>query len=101
MYSIPKIDEKRDNKSHVNEGGQHLLQSVGQDRHFKWPLCPSLSLSLSRSLSLSLCLSPPPLLFSALTQSPVRMLWIRNQLLDLVISLLSPATALTQDAVSV
>src|SRR4029434_6174143 len=58
MYSIPKIDEKRDNKSHVNEGGQHLLQSVGQDRHFKRPLCPSLSLSFSLSLSLSLSLSP-------------------------------------------
>ncbi|XP_042565532.1 WD repeat- and FYVE domain-containing protein 4 isoform X2 [Clupea harengus] len=34
----------------------------------------------------------------ALTQSPVRMLWIRNQLLDLVISLLSPDTVLTQEA---
>ncbi|KAG5266359.1 hypothetical protein AALO_G00230130 [Alosa alosa] len=32
----------------------------------------------------------------ALTHSPVRMLWVRNQLLELIISLLSPDTTLTQ-----
>ncbi|XP_062375001.1 WD repeat- and FYVE domain-containing protein 4 isoform X2 [Sardina pilchardus] len=31
-----------------------------------------------------------------LTHSPVRMLWVRNQLLELIISLLSPDTVLTQ-----